>query len=273
MNRTVTWKLCGAEVQGQGHKRNDIPCQDKTLCLFENGVRVIALADGAGSAKLSQYGAEAAIHIAAEYVANEFDGLWDLSDADIKSSIAIVIRERLALVARELSCDEKDLSSTLLLVAVKKNRYLALHVGDGVIGCMFRESLEVISKPANGEYANLTWFTTSQDFESVLRVYRGDASSISGFILMSDGVEPSLYDADNVALAKAVLNLFFVNVKSSTKETTELLKESLESVIARRTKDDCSIAMMSRSRFKRYGEYSESQRKIAKRARKDKARN
>ena len=51
------WKKVHCAVQGRGHTKNQVPCQDKTFCYQENGVLVAALADGAGSAKLSHYGA------------------------------------------------------------------------------------------------------------------------------------------------------------------------------------------------------------------------
>ena len=52
------WNSVECAVQGRGHIKSDIPCQDKTFHVHENGVDVIALADGAGSARLSHYGAE-----------------------------------------------------------------------------------------------------------------------------------------------------------------------------------------------------------------------
>ena len=51
------WSYSSCQVQGRGHSKNQIPCQDKTKAIFENGTYVISLADGAGSAKLSHYGA------------------------------------------------------------------------------------------------------------------------------------------------------------------------------------------------------------------------
>ena len=41
-------KIIQHYAQGGKHKANDIPCEDRTYSLSENGVTVIALADGAG---------------------------------------------------------------------------------------------------------------------------------------------------------------------------------------------------------------------------------
>ena len=52
------WNVIQCAAQGRSHIKSDIPCQDKTYSAFDNDTQVIALADGAGSAKLSHYGAE-----------------------------------------------------------------------------------------------------------------------------------------------------------------------------------------------------------------------
>lgn len=264
----LPWKFCGAEIQGSGHKRNNIPCQDKTYCNQRDGVKIIALADGAGSATLSHFGAECVTRAVSEYVIDNFLQLVSADDNSIKSDVASVIRTTLSAQASRLECGEKDLSSTLLLAAVRKNSYIAIHIGDGVIGSYERDALKVLSAPENGEYANMTWFTTTTNLEKVIRVYRGDASIVSGFILMSDGVEPSLYDTRKNTLADATINLIYTNAKIDSKLMSQLLLESLEQAIAPRTHDDCSIALLSRTRFSKFQEYSKYRRKLARRDRK-----
>lgn len=262
------WALTSAEIQGSGHKKNGIPCQDKTYCLEQNKVRIIALADGAGSAKLSHLGAENVVRCAARLFANEFDSLYGADDAGVKREVASALKSSLCTLASKTDCQIRDLSSTLLVVAVKKNRFIALHIGDGVIGCLLRNKLVTLSEPDNGEFAHLTWFTTTSNLEEVIRVYRGDVSSISGFILMSDGVEPSLYDGKNSQLADAVINLFYCNAKYPKGEMTSMLEQSLQDVITKRTNDDCSVALLSRTRYKHFDEYAKYRKKIAKRNRK-----
>ena len=44
----MLWKSVCCAVQGRGHAKNNIPCQDKVAKLEANGVHVIVLADGAG---------------------------------------------------------------------------------------------------------------------------------------------------------------------------------------------------------------------------------
>ena len=51
------WNSVQCAVQGRGHFKTDMPCQDKTNYLCKNETSVIALADGAGSATMSHFGA------------------------------------------------------------------------------------------------------------------------------------------------------------------------------------------------------------------------
>ena len=49
----------------------------------------------------------------------------------------------------ELNASLKDLSSTLLFVAVKGNKFLAGHIGDGLIGSFDESGSQVFSPPEN----------------------------------------------------------------------------------------------------------------------------
>lgn len=100
------WSLTSAEVQGSGHKKKNIPCQDKTCCLERNKVRVVALADGAGSAQLSHFGAEEVTSRIADY----FDELYAKDDGGIQEIIASELRDTLTTLATRLECSVKDLS-------------------------------------------------------------------------------------------------------------------------------------------------------------------
>ena len=58
------WRVAGAAVQGTSHARRDLPCQDayRFRCLANGGL-LIAVADGAGLARLSQFGANQAAEV------------------------------------------------------------------------------------------------------------------------------------------------------------------------------------------------------------------
>ena len=273
------WRKQTTRCQGRSHVKSNTPCQDQVFSAsFENGVHVIALADGAGSAALSHYGAYLAACGAATAVAEKFDEAFvpggertfreglinclqhrismlaklgiDLNDAD---------RKRLGCPGKEeqllVPCRPRDLASTLLLVAVKKKRYVAVHLGDGVIGLEHisrsgRNTLRVLSSPDNGEFSNETVFVTSAGAEASIRLYRGLSESllndVIGFILMSDGPEASLYHKRSATLARACGKLLAACRDLPQLEAEERLNSALRNVIAPMTSDDCSLAIMVR---------------------------
>lgn len=74
------WSFSSCQIQGRGHIKNHVPCQDKTKTIFENGTYVIALADGAGSAKLSHYGASCVVESIGDLFIHHFEDLYANED-------------------------------------------------------------------------------------------------------------------------------------------------------------------------------------------------
>lgn len=243
------WKTYDISAQGRSHIKENIPCQDKTYSLTVGEVTTIALADGAGSAKLSHYGAECAVRTIAQELCNKFESYWDEKDASTaKFRFYQIILSNLMEKAKELSCDIKDLASTLLAVSVKGNRFLIFHIGDGVIGYKDSNILKVASSPNNGEFSNTTFFTTSPQAESQTKVIKATSETIDGFILMSDGPEACLYDNKNKSLAKGLLNMFS-DAASEPEETVKAnINETMQETIVKKTFDDCSIILMAKQK-------------------------
>ena len=239
------WKSVGRAVQGRGHVQQGIPCQDSTYTACINGTYVIALADGAGSAKHSEWGASFVTKCVSEALCIEFDDFFSQDDTIlVRENLIDRILGGLFSVAQRKGCDVKDLASTLLAVAVKGDRMMMVHLGDGVIGYYDGDNLKVASKPDNGEYNNSTYFTTTEGAVNHLRLTKGRLGSAKGFILFSDGAEPSFYDYKNNAISQGLSPVFEDLQNSDVDDVGSDLEESLE-VIKNRTMDDCSIAVMS----------------------------
>ena len=66
------WSSVQCAVQGRSHVISNTPCQDKTFHMSEDDTEVIALADGAGSAKLSHFGAELVTKRICELLVKQF---------------------------------------------------------------------------------------------------------------------------------------------------------------------------------------------------------
>ena len=239
------WKSVHCEVQGRGHLKDQIPCQDKTIYCERSDARIIALADGAGSASHSHYGAYAVIKFVAEDFLVNFDNYYNEVDGkQVKKAIMEGILKCLIGESQRLNCSIKSLASTLLAVAIKGDKVIILHIGDGVIGYLKDNQLKVASTPVNDEFANTTVFTTSTNALSTMKLIKSTLGSITGFILMSDGTEASMYNKREGTIASGVKKIFDMMVFVSEQQMTELVLESFETIIRSATFDDCSINLL-----------------------------
>ena len=239
------WNSIRCEVQGRGHIKNSIPCQDKTYSICINGVQTVALADGAGSAKLSHFGAENVVKNICYELSNKFEDYFLEEDGIVvKENLLKNIKTNLEKLAFELECDTKDLASTLLFVSIKNDKFILAHIGDGVIGYLKNGELKIASQPENGEFINTTIFTTSKDAINSMRLIKGHINDIKSFILMSDGTEESFYDRRERKLAEVLKNIIEKMITEPVKEIQLKLEESFKNVIIQKTTDDCSIVIL-----------------------------
>ena len=90
------WKTVQCAVQGKSHVKDNIPCQDKT--------HVIALADGAGSAKLSHFGAECVTTFICHELTDNFEKFFNAEDGvAVKKELMSKIWLSLDEIARKYS--------------------------------------------------------------------------------------------------------------------------------------------------------------------------
>lgn len=241
------WNVSHSAVQGRGHIARSIPCQDKTFAIQQDGCTVCALADGAGSAPFSHFGAEAVTQGICRYVAERFDDIVNNANgAYVKAEILDVTGTILEDLGADMGVKLKDLASTLLFVATKGDKFIICHLGDGVVGYVKAGKVMVATHPENGEFANTTSFTTSKQALTSMRLIKGNLGDISGFVMMSDGTESSLYNLRTRLLSRAVLSMVKATQRSDD-VTNDWLAESLETVFRNRTTDDCSLALMART--------------------------
>lgn len=244
-----TWKLASAYVTGRGHLSKNIPCQDRTFELVSKhstGVFYgLSLADGAGSYKLSDIGAEIVTKEILAYLKSNFSNLLQVKNTSKK--IIKNIEEKLAIEAKNREIDIKELSSTLLFVVIKNDKFIVGHIGDGVIGVLNKDNkITVLSHPDNGEYSNSTFFTTTDSYPDRLRIIKGNIVDSTGFILMSDGSDESLYDYKTKELAAVNAEIInWLNVGSS-KEVKSALESNLNKIIKHKTHDDCSLGILKK---------------------------
>lgn len=241
------------QVRGHGHLRDGTPVQDRTGYLSQNGVQVLCLADGAGSAERSEVGAQAVVDEGCRLLVDRFAEFAASEDgAYVKVELLDRLVATISSVADQHNLEPRDLASTFLCVAVSGDRFLGAHVGDGVVGYLKNGDLKVISAPDNDEFANQTTFVTSGRAADSMRLFRGSLDGVAGFVLMSDGTGESLFNAGTGQLAGACTKLIVAVGEapaglSKTSKHRKRLRRLMDLKIRNATKDDCSIGILGRN--------------------------
>lgn len=188
-----SWRVLGASVQGVSHLRSQEPCQDRHQWLeLAGGTLVLAVADGAGSAKWADHGAETAVTSAIAAAVAKLGGLNSGNDAAWDEAIRAIFREaRHALVcqAEERDIRLNDLATTLLVAIASWNRVAAGQIGDGAVVVHWADgTFASLTRPVETEYLNETTFLTMEEDRQQLQVVI-QTGDLKGLALLTDGLE------------------------------------------------------------------------------------
>ena len=253
------WKQCGCAVQGKDHIAAGVVCQDNVAAAARNGVHAIALSDGGGSRKFSQIGSEYSTRAVCELLVEKFDDFYARQQQIAKGgpkAPKLLLRLRLEILDAVLDAlrtqvtPERalpDFGCTLQFAAVKDGKYIAGHVGDGVMAALYQRGLsrrvEVLSHPENGGGPNITFFITDHNAKDHLRLLHGECHQLEGIIMMSDGPEELLYSPTGGMHANTQ-KLFdnFAGVCAAQYQSN--LERFLERTVARHSYDDLSLNVL-----------------------------
>ena len=188
------WRVVAAAIKGKGHEKTGQPCQDAVHWQTHGeGLLFAALADGAGSAKLSEIGSNLAAQTALRALAESFKTPAALrDDAGAKAALKAALDAALKALTDEAKAKPAkpgDLATTLLICVAGPDRLAAAQVGDGAVVYADAEgSLHALTKPAAGEYLNETVFITSEGAleRAQFASWPGRASQLA---LFSDGLQ------------------------------------------------------------------------------------
>lgn len=241
------WIVYNSQIAGRSHVAKNLPCQDKTNFYENKDIKVLSLCDRAGSAKFSHFGACNVSKNIANILEEKFDEYFQELDAlKVKTDILNFILENLKNEAKKLDCELKDLASTLLFVAIKDDKFILFHLGDGVIGYVKSGTLKVATSPNNGEFVNETCFVTSKEAVLNTKLFKRQIGEISAFVMMSDGGADGLYHKNTNSLGAEKL----IKFASFHQNLSEIFNKSVESLV-NATFDDVSLALITkRSSFK-----------------------
>lgn len=187
-----SWQVVGAEVLGTSHQKMGLPCQDaQATRLLANGMALVALADGAGTAERSQEGARQAVDRALLCL----DATLALDEPQDEVGWEALIheafqqaRQGVLQIAEENGSPLKAFASTLIC-AIVADCWLAVgQIGDGAVVAMdMQAKYFTLLEPQHGEYANETNFLTMENASDLLAV-RVVAQPMQALSVMSDGL-------------------------------------------------------------------------------------
>lgn len=243
----MKWISGGTAVQGRRHLKKNVPCQDKYFQLSQTDFVCISLADGAGSYKYSEKGAEITSERICNYLSRHFDFIFKSDLSTAKRSILHSIRTSIGIEAKKRKAILDDFSSTLLFVGIKGSEFICGHLGDGILGISKKNELVVLSPSGGGEFVNETYFVTSEDYQEKFKLFKGKVDEIDAFIIMSDGACNSLLDKKNLTLSPALNDILRWFDQHPIKIVNQALETNFKTIIRQKTMDDCSIVLLKKS--------------------------
>lgn len=246
MERIVNWLCAAAAVRGRSHKQHAEPGQDRAMASFSDGFAIIALADGAGSAKQSHLGANSVVASVMDFVRKQRAEVFSQDLESLKDAIL----ERIDRALRDLSMIKaapiSEFSSTIMFAATHGDSFFAGHLGDGVIIYERDGKSGPLTLPSKGEHANETVFTTSPQAKLSLNLTRGALTGITSFALMSDGSAEVLFGRRDQVVAPALKAMWSWLDRASPNDVSDALKQNLQDVLVPKVMDDCSLAVLRR---------------------------
>ncbi len=242
----------GATARGRSHERRGALCED-VVRTAGGPVAVAALADGAGSARHARRGAEVATIAVVDLLRARFVDLVAGGPRFARDAILSAVDAAIDEEAARIGAALRDLASTLLFVAVDRDRFLAGHLGDGLIGVRRAGRAELLSAPANGEHANETVFVPTRSGDSDLRLYAGATTGVDGFVLLTDGAADGLWGLRPGSTAREpspVLERWWAGLDTAPpSEVAAAIEAGLRGPVREVTRDDCGVAVVRRVAF------------------------
>lgn len=157
-----SWKTFTVTFRGKLHEKENIKCQDSAYGSNSGDIVILALSDGAGSARLSHIGSKIVVNTFAGLLKSNFEKFY--RDEYLYKVIIERINKNFSKNAIKYGVEPKEFSATLIGLAMKDNRYFFIHIGDG-IAAYYSDKLEILSIGVSGEYANVIVFVNSENID------------------------------------------------------------------------------------------------------------
>lgn len=248
-----TWKCVGVSVTGTSHIKKQMQCQDAYLFKeLAGGELIVAVADGAGSALLSQQGSQLVVKRAVTFLSNTISlyrpkssGAWHY----FVSQAFVLAYADLIQYALKQRRSVKDFATTLQIVVTTENWTVSAIIGDGAAVVLdVDDALFPVMIPQRGEYASETNFVTSSFSMKHLdvKVY---SSPAQGIAVLTDGiVHVSINEKSNRPSSKFFIPFFkFLAATQSHQQAETGVVQFLESdQVNSKTDDDKTLVLALR---------------------------
>jgi len=247
------WRHLAASVQGASHVRSGVPCQDFSVVadLPHGGGLLLACADGAGSARHAEVGAETACRTLAAEV-SRFTGGGGRIDAlthDTAAAWLDSVRAAIQAQADAAGLPTREFACTLVAALVGDASAAFLQIGDGaIVTASPAGSSEVVFWPEQGEYANTTYFVTGADAHQRLRL-DVRATPVHDVALFTDGLQHIALRYETHLPHQPFFEPMFARLRAD--DAWPGLGGALASFLASeaistRTDDDCTLVLACR---------------------------
>ena len=246
-----------ASRQGASHVKDGTPNQDSvvvaTSCLGRLGpAAIMAVSDGAGSARYSQFGSQAACAAGVASLARQLDRNRAIA---VKGHLLRSALQRAVRSARRSVMDTalrsagavnvNDYACTVMLALASERLVGVAHVGDGCVVVGDGDEWRLLSEPDNGEFANETKFLTNP--RNVPRIAVTSGSGVRCVAAITDGLQDVALSLGTAPYERFWSPLYRALNRSSASTPDSVLETLLRKVgDAGKATDDCTIAVCIR---------------------------
>lgn len=190
------WRVVGVSTRGTSHLKTGDPCQDiHAWRVLPCGTLVVAVSDGAGTARLADVAATLAVKAAMETVCLELEAAdtAGLADEAWQALLRDAITRALTAMEEETvvrNAPLRDFACTLLVAVARPGEQVAaIQIGDGaVVAQEAGGEVFALTRPAPSEYLNETTFLISPGAieGASFALWRGDLARLAA---LTDGLQ------------------------------------------------------------------------------------
>ena len=250
------WVVVGSSVTGTSHRRASLPCQDSWNHCVEGEALIAAVADGAGSAPMSDVGSALAVETSVraaeiQLKVNHDHAPHPLDETCLNRVLRVAAEETRCVLEREAELREVELGqlATTLLLAVHTGTILAVgQIGDGAtVVADFANAYSTVISPQRGEYANQTNFLTSNDALSMFQIRTNCVvGNFARLVMFTDGLQDLVLDASDDSPHVPFFDPLFewLTRQADREGAAQQLSSFLKSPrVSSRTDDDLTLVM------------------------------